>query len=90
MTHSVIRLHKVFEYCVAYNRLRTTAASTGQTLMGWWTCMLLCLRLAFGDIFAYWVMPLGLTNSPDTFQHLMSHEEYPRDFLENYMDDLCK
>ena len=42
-------------------------------------------------IFAYRVMPLGLTNAPTTFQRLMSHafKEYLRDFLEVYMDDLC-
>ncbi|MCO5557895.1 hypothetical protein L7F22_011467 [Adiantum nelumboides] len=42
-------------------------------------------------IFAYRVMPFGLTKAPATSQRLMSHafEEYLRQFLEIYMDDLC-
>ena len=42
-------------------------------------------------IFAYKVMPLGITNALATFQRLMVHvfKEYLRDFLEVYMDDLC-
>ena len=42
-------------------------------------------------IFAYRVMPLGLTNALATFQQLMCHafKEYLRDFLEIFMDDLC-
>ncbi len=42
-------------------------------------------------IFAYRVMPFGLTIALETFQRLMCHafKEYLRDFLEVYMDDLC-
>ncbi|KAI5078022.1 hypothetical protein GOP47_0007846 [Adiantum capillus-veneris] len=42
-------------------------------------------------IFAYRVIPFGLTNALATFQRLMSHafKEYLSNFLEVYMDDLC-
>ena len=46
--------------------------------------------MEFG-IFAYRVIPFGLTNAPATFQRLMNHafKDYLREFLEVYMDDLC-
>ena len=51
-------------------------------------------KIAFAmewGIFAYRIMPFGLTNVLATFQNLMSHafKEYLRDLLGVYMDDLC-